>query len=500
MSESDKNEQIDINTIFKVSVYNTHIRNTDIYIDALAMSKKRLFKNINTNPNEFIHYYIPNIISNDLCDIIINESEKFAQQRGWTTSRHKKYPTTDLPILSIPNLQTLVTNTIKYDVLPLIAEKYNVSKYLLDLNDLFVVKYDYNKQSELEYHKDGSVFSINILLNDTSEFEGGGTYFKNKNENMLVHNTKGGLVIHSGQCLHSGNKITNGKRYILVGFINYLKNYSIDEVMNNDDNTKNTLDNMANFKISSHIMTLLDNSTTGSSKGDFILDTSKDRFNVIEKFVYDITMFHLNRLGKSTNSNKKYYSEFWWRTSNVEKDKIIIHNFHYDKDEKEFFNSGKLIHPLLSTVTYFDSSMVPTIIISETNKIVLSFPVENKHLTFNSECYHGVVKVFNNITENTLRKTFMINIWEEHIPKDIVYFKEGDVDKISDQLFDKEKSIINLIRDININNINLSPDVICILIENIKKNKHKINMEIFKNLIDINKIDTVNLYELSNLK
>ena len=33
-------------------------------------------------------------------------------------------------------------------------------------------------QRELRVHSDGSVFSINILLNPTSEFQGGGTIFE----------------------------------------------------------------------------------------------------------------------------------------------------------------------------------------------------------------------------------------------------------------------------------------------------------------------------------
>ena len=491
--KSYEKTQIDINDIFKITEYNVNTSNTDKYINTLSISKNLLYKNITTSkPGDFVHYYIPNVISNTLCDIIINESEKYALQNGWTTSRHKKYPTTDLQILSIPNIQTLVTNSIKYDVLPLIAEKYNVSKYLLELNDLFIVKYDANKQSELESHKDGSAFSFNILLNHPSEFEGGGTYINNDCENILVHNTKGGLIIHSGQCLHSGNKITNGKRYILVGFVNYLKTYSINERINNVK-----MFNANNFKISSPIMALLDDITKVSSKADFILDTSKDKFNVIEKFVYDITAFHLHRLGKSIHGNKKYYSEFWWRTLNVDKDKIIAHNFHYDKDEKEFFKSGKLIHPLLSTVTYLDNSIIPTVIVSDTDKIMLSFPLNNKHLSFNSECFHGVVKVFNS-DKNELRKTLMINIWEDHIPRDIVLFKEDDIDQYSEKLFSKEISMVNLDEDINISNIKLSTDIISVLIENIKHNKHKINIEIFKNLIDFEKVNTINLYQMLN--
>ena len=247
-------------------------------------------------------------------------------------------------------------------------------------------------------------------------------------------------------------------------------------------------------------MPLLDDITRVSSNGTFLLDINKNNFNVIEKFVYDITLFHLKRLGKSINGDKKYYSEFWWRTLNIDKEQIIAHIFHRDKDEACFLQDNKLIHPLLSTVTYFDDSKIPTIIINETNKILLSFPLNNKHLSFNSECYHGVVKVFDHIKENELRKTLMINIWEEHIPKNVGFFKEDDIANCSTQLFSKENSIVDLCEDININNIKLSSDIISKLITNIKTGKHKLNMAIFKKLLDVDKIKTINMCELSNDK
>ena len=492
-----------IDNLFKISEYKENIRDTDKYVDTLLMSKNILTNNVINTPNKFIHYYIPDIVSNNLCDLIINESEKYALINGWTTTRHKNYPTTDIQVVNISNIQTFVFNLIKYDIFPLISEKYNVSKYLLDCNDIFVVKYDTSAQSELAYHKDGSMFSFNILLNHPSEFEGGGTYIQNENNSILVPNTKGGLILHSGQCLHSGNKITQGKRYILVGFVNYLKTYFINININTSLNNKEKIINSNNFSISSSIMPLLDDITRVSSNGTFLLDINKNNFNVIEKFVYDITLFHLKRLGKSINGDKKYYSEFWWRTLNINKDKIISHNFHHDKDETIYLENNKLIHPLMSTVTYFDNSKIPTIIINETNKILLSFPLNNKHLSFNSECYHGVVKVFDNIPgmkENESRKTLMINIWEDHIPKKVDFFKENDINNGSNQLFCKENTIVNLDEDININYIKLSSDIISKLITNIKIGKHKLNMSIFNKLIDIDKIRTINMCELSNDK
>ena len=165
------------------------------------------------------------ILSNNVCNFIINESEKYASKNnGWTKNRHNNYPTTDLPVDRINNIKVLVNNIINQEIIPRIADFFGVNKFFLDAYDIFVVKYSFDKQNELGFHTDGSMFSFNILLNDVSEFEGGGTILK-LDEEVLINNSKGGLLIHCGQTKHAGKKITSGTRYILVGFVKYLAEY-----------------------------------------------------------------------------------------------------------------------------------------------------------------------------------------------------------------------------------------------------------------------------------
>ena len=66
-------------------------------------------------------------------------------------------------------------------------------------------------------HADGSLFSINILLNDPADFDGGGTYFELTCQR--VRPPRGSAIAHSGDLRHCGKPITRGERYLLVGFI-----------------------------------------------------------------------------------------------------------------------------------------------------------------------------------------------------------------------------------------------------------------------------------------
>lgn len=200
---------------------------TDV-TEAMILSRKKIAKIASNITHESLLNTInkrTNFISPDFCNWIVYESELYAENNGgWTKKRHKNYPTTDLPVREIPALNTPLFNMTIMDIFPIISEHYKLNKYFLQINDLFVVKYDVNGQDHLGFHRDGSIISFNILLND--DFEGGGTIIKHISEDGMIDerihtSEKGSLFIHSGKLLHSGRKITSGRRYILVGFIEY---------------------------------------------------------------------------------------------------------------------------------------------------------------------------------------------------------------------------------------------------------------------------------------
>jgi hypothetical protein len=168
--------------------------------------------------NRFIQRFTYNkIFSKNVCEWIIFESENYAKNNGgWTTRRHENYPTTDIPIEKIPGVFNFVLNSFE-GIFNKIKKSYCFTEEVLfNINDLFIVKYNEEIQNKLDLHHDGSFLSINILLSDPKDFEGGGTYF---NDGLTAFLEQGDLLVHSGKIEHSGLPVTKGTRYILVSFI-----------------------------------------------------------------------------------------------------------------------------------------------------------------------------------------------------------------------------------------------------------------------------------------
>ena len=169
--------------------------------------------------NRFLQRFsFAKVYTPDICRFIITECEKYAENNGgWTTKRHHNYPTTDLPVEKISSIFGLIMETMRSIVVKLKKCYCLHEKIAINFSDLFVVKYRENGQNYLDMHHDGSFLSFNILLSDTNDFNGGGTYF---DDGLTTHLEQGDILIHSSRIRHAGLPITKGTRYLLVGFIN----------------------------------------------------------------------------------------------------------------------------------------------------------------------------------------------------------------------------------------------------------------------------------------
>lgn len=161
------------------------------------------------------------IFSADECDRIVAEAEQRALETQWTTNRHGNYPTTDLPLIELPETLSFLQVALVERIYPLLTAQFG--EFLPDpsrlrVADGFVVKYDaQGGQTELKPHRDGSVLSFNIALNPSSEYDGGGTWVASLND--AVRLDQGEIVTHASGILHGGHGITRGKRYIMVAFV-----------------------------------------------------------------------------------------------------------------------------------------------------------------------------------------------------------------------------------------------------------------------------------------
>jgi hypothetical protein len=189
------------------------------YGDIMDDFKAIIDKTIDLKYNRFLQRFtFPNLYSSDMCNYIVGECERYASKNGgWTVDRHTSYPTTDLPVDKIPSIFGLILETLK-TITSRVSSSYGLHNEMsINVKDLFVVKYSHDAQNHLEMHCDGSFLSFSILLNDSSEFDGGGTYF---DDGLTCFLNKGDMLLHSSQIKHSGLPITRGKRYLLVGFMN----------------------------------------------------------------------------------------------------------------------------------------------------------------------------------------------------------------------------------------------------------------------------------------
>lgn len=202
-----------------ISVKKKEMELKNKYGDIMDDYKAILDTTIDLKYNRFLQRFTyQKIYTPDICNYIVNECEKYATNNGgWTTTRHVNYPTTDLPVDKIPSIFGLILETFKTKTV-LIRSSYGLhDDMVLDIKDLFVVKYSVDSQKSLEMHCDGSFISFSILLNNENEFEGGGTYF---DDGLTSKLGQGDMLLHSSQIKHSGLPITKGKRYLLVGFVN----------------------------------------------------------------------------------------------------------------------------------------------------------------------------------------------------------------------------------------------------------------------------------------
>ncbi len=257
----------------------------------------------------------------------------------------------------------------------------------------------------------------------------------------------------------------------------------------------------------------------------YLVNTNQDKYSVIEKFVYDTAMFHFKRIGIEYNRDE-HLIEFWFKH-------LFKSTCHVDTDEYERDFNDKFKYeensPILTCITYFSESNIPTIITdithndytndnySEKNKINLSFPKYLKQITFHGgKYYHGTSKVFENETSSE-RKILSIILWNKKKVK-VPYFDNHIFQYTNYTKYKKEMIDVTIDNHSELLNITKMEKIGRFIIDNgnNENNKSLIHKSLFKefimldngkhgdlfyrfsNILNENNFENYDLIELSN--
>jgi hypothetical protein len=196
----------------------------------------------------------------------------------------------------------------------------------------------------------------------------------------------------------------------------------------------------------------------------FLLDKNKEKYDFIEKLVYDLSLFHLKNMNLVIDENIEI--EFWFKTSGTYDDRAV----HIDEDVYSK-DMGKLTQsPILSIILCFNDNNNPVFIsnineesykyknFTEENKnLCIIFPKKMRNIVFDGGYYHSEINIFNydiNIFQRELRNMLVINIWHNYKPIKIpIYnsekYKHHNYNKCEDSNYLFKKN--NIIKNISLN-------------------------------------------------
>jgi len=206
------------------SIYNYEYNQPELQVKLLIKDLENISsENVNRN-NRFLQRFVyEKFFSNDVCKWILHEVNEFGNKNEWKLCRHQNYSTVDI------HLQIL-ENAFKYclfsfsNLFKKIYKSYCIPEnYIADVKDMFIVKYEVYGQKSLTTHQDGTHLSCNIMLSDTTDYEGGGTYFY---DGLTYYLNAGDVLVHSGFVKHGSHDITKGERFVLVVFFDIVEKKS----------------------------------------------------------------------------------------------------------------------------------------------------------------------------------------------------------------------------------------------------------------------------------
>ena len=178
----------------------------------------------------------PDVIDVVTCRKLITWAREYASNNGgWTASRHYAVPTTDLPIHRVPKLLEWFQEWMPQVLFPTLRDQFGANgDERFYVHDAFLVRYESTAANcFLPLHFDESTHSCVVALND--DFDGGGSYIYDLNRS--IDPPTGAMVSFLGsKCLHGGNPVTRGVRFILAIFLYLDKKVAHNPLRQRDKN------------------------------------------------------------------------------------------------------------------------------------------------------------------------------------------------------------------------------------------------------------------------
>ena len=183
----------------------------------------------------------------------------------------------------------------------------------------------------------------------------------------------------------------------------------------------------------------------------YLLNVDKENYDILEKFVFDTAVFHLNHHTEDSSNNiNDYFIEFWIKNT------PLLNNIHIDCDEDEKEMNKNIVYPTKSIITYLNDHLYPTLFTNidaeqykyksfeKENNIKVVFPKQNTQVSFDGSKYHGEIKLneISDADDEKERLVLAINIWK-HKPPNIDFY-ESSLD-VSSETYNKTTSLINIL-------------------------------------------------------
>ena len=159
---------------------------------------------------------------------------------GGFVAKDEAYPTSDVDFERMSaNARAMVSEKWWPIIVREIRERcgYSTDDYVSPYR-VVVSRYG-DEVRKIYAHADAGDVTFTVLLNDPSEFEGGGTKFFGRvykdgwvrdvgDDATMSPRAPGGLVVHGGDVTHESIEVTRGTRYVLIGFSNVNRECCVD--------------------------------------------------------------------------------------------------------------------------------------------------------------------------------------------------------------------------------------------------------------------------------